>query len=188
MHPKDRQKMCTSCDGRIPLDAQVCPYCTAEQTHDPLPQGDFKELRHQSLQDSLTKFETVRPLYPPPYVAAKSTEFAHQASSVNTSEPNKGSMVEKRFNSARASLGVPTIPTHSSEEQPVDGGKSSFWPIMLLSLGANLLTLGLLQLLFSDQGFLRLEWNSKYWFLYCLGALPLFFLGFKKVNSMKIES
>ena len=173
--------MCTHCDGRISFEAEVCPYCTAEQTNRGFTESDPKELHHQSLQESLTKFETVRPLYAPPYSAGKFTE----TSSMNKPETGKGPMVEKRFNPARPSLGVPTIPVDSAEEPSTDGRRSHFWPIMFLSLGANLLTLGLLQLLFSDRGFLRLEWDSSYWFVYCLGALPLFFLGFKKVNAMK---
>jgi hypothetical protein len=181
MQPKDRQKMCTSCDGRIPMDADLCPYCAAEQTHTAPTPSSAKELHHQSLQDSLTS------LYTPPY-AGKGTGFMNAKTEVpNISKPAplKVPMAEKRFSSPSAALGVPTIPTESHEDQHVDEGRSSFWPIMLLSIGANLLTVGLLQLFFSDGGFLRLEWNSSHWYLYCLAALPLFFFGFKKVNTMK---
>jgi hypothetical protein len=173
MNPKDRQKMCSSCDGRIPFDANLCPYCASEQKMGALPtESSAKQLHHQSLQDSLTA------LYTPPY-AAKSTppkEFPHKR------EPLSEPMAEKRFTTP---LGTPTIPTNSAEEHPVTEDRSSFWPILFLSIGANLLTLGLIQLFFSDEGFLRLEWNSRYWFVYCLAAFPLFFLGFKKVNAVK---
>lgn len=143
-----------------------------------------KELHHQSLQDSLTA------LYSPPY-SGKSTglmtpplekkEFLNSRKSEFPQEP----MAEKRFTQPSATFGAPTIPMNSSEEQPVEEDRSSFWPILFLSIGANLLTLGLIQLFFSDNGFLRLEWNSSYWFVYCLAALPLFFFGFKKANAMK---
>jgi hypothetical protein len=180
MHPKDRQKMCTSCDGRIPFDAEVCPYCAAEQRPTVAPlASSAKEMHHQSLQDSLTS------LYSPPYAAKSATPSGEKKEFYNKPEPLKEPMAEKRFNHASASLGVPTIPMDSAEEQHSDEGKSSFWPIFLLSIGANLLTVGLLQLFFSDNGFLRLEWNSSYWFVYCLAALPLFFLGFKKANLLK---
>jgi len=160
---KDRQKMCTHCDGRIPFDAEVCPYCTANV---PAAASSAKELHHQSLQNSLTS------LYTPPYAK-------------NKTEPLKEPMVEKRFNPAAPSLGAPTIPVEQSEESNAAQANSGFWPVLLLSIGANLLTLGLLQLFFSDQGFLRLEWDSSYWFVYCLAALPLFFFGFKKANLLK---
>jgi hypothetical protein len=58
--------------------------------------------------------------------------------------------------------------------------QNPFWSILLLSLGTNLFVLGLLQFFFSDQGVLRLEWNSAHWFFYCLGAIPLLFFGWKK--------
>ncbi|MBI2811766.1 MAG: hypothetical protein HYX67_13195 [Candidatus Melainabacteria bacterium] len=168
MQPKDRQKMCSNCDGRIPFDAEVCPYCAAEQA-----KGSAHEQHHQSLQDSLTS------LYSPPY-AGKSSGAA-----TIKPEPPKEPMAEKRFNNSSISLGAPTIPADTAVEQHADEGKSSFWPILLLSVGGNLLTIGLLQLFFSDNGFLRLEWDSSYWFVYCLAAFPLFFLGFKKANLLR---
>ncbi len=91
---------------------------------------------------------------------------------------------EKRFHSSTP-LGVPSIPPEMQEEQQFADDKTSFWPILFLSIGANLLMLGLLQLFFSDQGFLRLEWDSSYWFVYCLAALPLVFLGYKKATQLK---
>jgi hypothetical protein len=45
--------------------------------------------------------------------------------------------------------------------------------------------LGLLQLFFSDSGKLKLEWDSSYWFVYCLAAAPLVLLGFKKANQLR---
>jgi hypothetical protein len=181
MHPKERQKMCLSCNGRIPLDADICPYCAAEQGNAPASPSSAKELHHQSLQDSLTS------LYTPPYhgknssfLNAEKKEFAN----ISKTELLKEPMAEKKFNSS-ISLGSPTIPVESTEEQHLDEGRSSFWPVLLLSVGGNLLTLGLLQLLFSEHGFLRLEWDSRYWFVYCLAALPLVFLGLKKANVLK---
>jgi hypothetical protein len=184
MLPKYRQKMCTSCDGRVPLEAEVCPYCAAEMKATLVSISGAKELHHRSLQDSLTS------LYTPPY--GKNSSFLNQGGEkkemapFNKFEPPlKESMVEKRFNSASPSLGAPTIPVDSNADPNVDQGKNSFWPILLLSIGTNLLTLGLLQLFFSDNGFLRLEWDSSHWFIYCLTALPLFFFGFKKANLLK---
>lgn len=179
MQPKDRQKMCINCDGRVPIDAATCPYCAAELKNAPAP----KELHHRSLQDSLTS------PYPPSYgknasLAIPSGEKKEKIP-FNKIEPNKENMAEKRFNPTSPSLGTPTIPIDSSSDQNIEEQKSSFWPILLLSIATNLLTLGLLQLFFSDQGFLRLEWDSHYWFVYCLAALPLFFFGFKKANGLK---
>ena len=175
--------MCTSCDGRIPLDVDVCPYCAVDLKSTVVPASRVKELHHQSLQDSLTS------LYPPPY--GKNSHFLSpseekkEAIHFNKSEPVKDPMAEKRFNHTSPSLGAPTIPIDSAVDANIDHGKNGFWPILLLSIGTNLLVLGLLQLFFSDNGFLQLEWNSSYWFIYCLAALPLFFFGFKKANGLK---
>jgi hypothetical protein len=173
MYPQERQKMCTSCDGRIPLDVETCPYCAADQRTISMPPNNPKELHHRSLQDSLTS------LYTPSYTGKNPSLL------IPKTEPPKEPMAEKRFNHSSPFLGTPTIPVDSAIDPHVDGGKSSFWPILLLSVGTNLLTMGLLQLFFSDNGFLRLEWDSNYWFAYCLAALPLFFFGFRKVNALK---
>ncbi len=156
--------MCVSCEGRIPFDADVCPYCSLQQT----ALNAQKETPHRSLQDSLAS------LYPPPYMG-KGTS--------NTTKPLQDPMTEKRFNPPSMALGAPTVPVQTEEPQ-ADEGKSSFLPILLLSLSAQLLMLGLLQLLFCDQGFLRLEWDSSYWFVYCLAGLPLLFFGFKKLKDL----
>lgn len=172
--------MCAGCDGRIPFDADTCPYCSSAQA---AVFTTAPKEPPQTIQGALSS------LYPPPY-AAKGTgatntiSFKNEIPGFNKSNPLNDPMVEKRFNNSSSVMGAPTIPVEASEEPQTDGGKSSFWPVLLLSLGANLLLLGLLQLLFSDNGFLRLEWDSSYWFAYCLAALPLFFFGFKKVNSL----
>lgn len=59
----------------------------------------------------------------------------------------------------------------------------SFWPLLFLTLGGNLFTLGILQFFFSDHGVMRLEINGSYWFLMLLVSLPLIYLGLK--NSSK---
>lgn len=61
----------------------------------------------------------------------------------------------------------------------------AFWPILLLTLGINLFTFGLLQFFFSDNGIVKLEISSSFWFLYMLVSIPLFYLGFKKAEHLK---
>jgi hypothetical protein len=163
---KERQKMCTTCEGRIPLDADLCPYCGAEQN----TSGQVY-LQHKSIQESLTS------LYPPPYAAKNSTNTKSPMQSQNQ-EP----MSEKKYNHASVQA-TPHIHLDQTEEQQAAQEKSSFWPLLLLSVGANVLVLGLLQFFFSDNGQLTLQWDSNYWFIYCLAALPLFYVGFKKISA-----
>ncbi|MBY0530311.1 MAG: hypothetical protein K2P51_09045 [Rhabdochlamydiaceae bacterium] len=180
MKQKERQKLCVNCDGRIPLEAIVCPYCAAEAT----PQASVQEAEYrkqQSFNDSLAA------LYPPPY-AAKNTESSRKeeyksAAPMKQADPFKD-VSEKRFSSV-SGLGIPSIPAHEQEEAHAVDEKSSFWPLLFLSVGANLLMLGFLQLFFSDNGMLKLEWDSSYWYVYCLAAAPLVLLGYKKANLLK---
>jgi hypothetical protein len=180
MKLKERQKLCVNCDGRIPLEAIVCPYCAAEST----PQASVQEAEYrkqQSFNDSLTA------LYPPPY-AAKNTQpiYAEEyqsAAPMKQADPFKD-VSEKRFSST-SPLGIPSIPTQEQDEAHAVDEKSSFWPLLFLTVGANLLMLGLLQLFFSDNGLLKLEWDSSYWYVYCLAATPLVLLGYRKANLLK---
>lgn len=181
MQSKDRQKMCPQCDGRIPLEAELCPYCATEQAAQP-SEEDAQFYRQQSLQDSLTALHS--PLY-----SAKNSGYMHSdvkqgSTFMKQTDSFKGVIPEKRFHSS-APLGIPSIPPQMQEEQQLAEEKTSFWPILFLAVGANLLVLGLLQLFFSDNGLLRLEWDSTYWFVYCLAALPLVFLGYKKASLLK---
>jgi hypothetical protein len=93
-------------------------------------------------------------------------------------------MMDKRFHST-SPLDIPTLPPHAAEQVATrEQGANSFLPILMLCLASNLMVLGLLQLLFSDGGLLRLEWDSSYWFIYCAGALPLFLIGMKRLKPL----
>ena len=77
-----------------------------------------------------------------------------------------------------------TAPIYAEKENVEETPDSkSFLPILLLTLGGNLLTLSILQFFFSDHGTVRLEINGSYWFLMLLASLPLFYFGLK--NSSK---
>lgn len=177
MKPKDRQKICSNCDGRIAIDSEHCPYCgtlaTAmprEETSEPAPLFD-----HQSIQDSLTS------LYTPPY-SNKSTPSMKQDKMrpkpiTKENHDNQLSASLGKYNYSQSSL--PVIDTEEKSEE-----KSSFSPLLFLLLGSNMLVIGLLQLFFSEGGILRLEWKSKYWFVYCLIAIPVLLMGYKKASQM----
>lgn len=176
MNSKERQKMCTSCDGRIPIDAKTCPYCRAEFKDRETQSSPLSSQHYSSIQKSLTS------LYPPPY-AAKSTPSSSQGEKDHF-QPVRELMSERKFNPSTSSLGAPSLPVNEKEGPNHEQNKMEFWPILTLSLGANLLVIGLLQLFFSDQGVLRLEWNSSHWFFYCLAAIPFFLFGWKKAKSL----
>ncbi len=164
MKPNDRQKMCTQCDARIPISANECPYCSADllERHQEGLEGSSALFTNQSLQTSLTS------LYAPPY----------GAKTLPTPEPIKTSHETFKEVLSKAPEQV------AVQEEKVES-KNYFSPLVFLSLGANFLVLGLLQCFFSENGRLSLEWDSSYWFILCLGALPLLYLGRKKLSVVK---
>ena len=85
-----------------------------------------------------------------------------------------------------ASANQKTSATVSSEET-TDTASIPFWPILMLSLGSNLLTVGILQFFFSDHGILRLEMNASYWFLMVLVGIPLIYFGLRNFSSKSSE-
>ncbi|HSW86927.1 MAG TPA: hypothetical protein VLG49_05450, partial [Rhabdochlamydiaceae bacterium] len=105
MNPADRKKMCTSCDGMIPIDAETCPYCTADQaqTIESTPH-QAPLFKHQSLQDSLTS------LYTPPY-----SSKGHMASY----EESKGSQRSRRetMNVGSPSIAIPVAESETLDEE-----------------------------------------------------------------------
>lgn len=155
MKPADRQKVCSNCDGRIPLNAKECIYCGAELPEVPAQTNMFKQ---QTLQESLTS------LYSPPYSAKRENLFEAEQEAPRKAPPPQPQV-------AAAAM---------QEEETEEDVKSSFLPLFLLVVGTNLFTIGLLQLFFSTNGLLRLEWDSTYWFFYCLVAAPMCYFGYKQ--------
>lgn len=154
MKPVDRQKACAKCDGRIPWNAKECIYCGVEIGEAPTDPASFKQ---HTLQESLAS------LYTPPY-AAKSSHLFNQ-------EEEKG---EERGRSTYQES-VAAFP----EEETAEEVKNNFLPMFLLVIGTNLFTIGLLQLFFSTDGLLSLEWDSTYWFAYCMLAAPMVYFGYQ---------
>lgn len=163
MKTVDKEKMCISCEGRIPQNAEKCSFCGAEQ------KNSYRApiFQNQSLEDSLTS------LYTPPY-QGKRPQFtkAEETEPLQSLQP----MYEEQPLYKEAA----EVPEVKEEEQR----KSSLWPTILLFAGANCLFLGLLQLLFSKDGVLRLEWDAHYWFLYCILSAPCLFFGYKKFKEL----
>lgn len=63
--------------------------------------------------------------------------------------------------------------------------KGSYSSILLLTLGSQLLILGLFMLFFSSQGSLVLKWDARFWYFYVLASIPLFIFGVKSYQKIK---
>ena len=151
MEMTQKKKLCPNCEGNVSYDAIFCPYCRADLSR----AAQKPEAQEGKSQAS----ESLASLYRPPYLVRESHGYGvpdERESSYE--EPQE----EEYF-----------------EEEKKEPGNRSVWALLLLSVGGNLLTLGLLILFFSEAGRLTLEWKSGTWFLYCFLSAPFLFLGWK---------
>ena len=160
MKIRDRQKICSHCEGRIAVEADTCLYCGMPLLED--KPSNKKEEESSSLDS----------LYPPPYSSRTSSE-----------EPDTTPDYMSQFQSGQVDTGTEPPPTGDSVGVLREEESSSFSPILMALLGSNLFILGLMQCFFSEDGFLRLEWNSQYWFIFCLVSLPLLYFGMRKTDK-----
>ncbi|MBS0627555.1 MAG: hypothetical protein JSS09_05020 [Verrucomicrobia bacterium] len=156
---KEKQKICSHCEGRISVEADTCLYCG-------MP------LVTESAVSQVAQ-ESVISTYSPPY-GQKSSDYmkieSEFAPKFKSPLPREDAFSGITPSSSEAAL--------ANSEEGKD--KSGFIALVLALLGSNLLILGLMQGLFSDGGILRLEWDCSYWFLFCLLAVPMLYFGIKK--------
>ena len=172
----DKQKLCHQCDGRIPLEAPICPYCASDQTPG-LNKGSQEGplFKSQSLQDSLAS------LYTPPYsIKNLSTPPVEEKKEI-AAAPSLSPYKEVKSPQVSSSHGLP-LTAETSEQKAEQNG---MWSLIFTMGGGTLLLLGLLQLFLSEGGTVRLEWDSSWWFVYCLLSAPFLFFGIKKIRELK---
>jgi len=172
MKTPDKEKICINCEGRIPQNIEQCTYCGVDQKS----AQRAPIFQNQSLEDSLAS------LYTPPY-QAKRPQF------VQPQEPQEQPAQQQHaapfYQEPSETVQMdPLLGSAALEEEEVAPAKSALLPTILLFSGANVLFLGLMQLFFSKNGVLRLEWNAHYWFLYCIFAVPCLFLGYRKFKEL----
>ena len=155
---KEKQRICAHCEGRISVEADTCLYCG-------MPLIAESAASH-FVQESVTS------AYAPPY-GQKSSDYMKIESEFSPKFKSPLQQKEAPF----SGLSLPAQEAVAVEEE---GDRSGFIALFFALVGSSLLILGLMQGLFSDEGFLRLEWNCKYWFLFCLLAVPMLYFGIKK--------
>jgi len=153
METTQRKKLCPNCEGNVSYDAIFCPYCRADLSRAQQKKNAQSESKEQPS-------ESLASLYRPPYLVRES----HGYGVPDEREGSYAGTQEEEF---------------FEEEDQKEPGNRSVWALLLLSIGGNLLTLGLLILFFSEAGRLTLEWKSGTWFLYCFLGAPFLFLGWK---------
>jgi ribosomal protein L40E len=163
MKPADRHKICNNCDGRIPLEATKCPYCAVDLNR----AQKTDDSHHRAIQASLTS------LYQPPYNTKKTTESTSSVRARN----------ERPVTPAHHGGTPSTLESTQKSEEEIKQSRNTFFAITSLSLGSILFILGVLQAFFSDKGVLRLEWNTEYWPIYTLVALPMLYFGYRRSGN-----
>ena len=179
MKSLEKEKICISCEGRIPIHIQICPFCASDQSG-PRIQNSFQTpiFQNQSLEDSLTS------LYTPPY-QGKRPQFGQIQDTpyeMPYETPHMDDEERPHYKEVTKTEQVDPLFGATVDEEPTE--KSSLLPTLLLIGGVNIFILGLMQLFFSKNGVLRLEWNATYWFFYCLLASPLLYFGYKKFKEL----
>lgn len=179
MQSQRQEKICLACEGTISAHTLFCPYCGS----DVKAQEEYssQEEKNSSSLQSLQEMSNLASLYKPPYTPNQKG-FGVPSYSDNYREDTH-SYEESSFET----------PSVISEQRFVDDEKKAkvevgLWPLLFLSIGMNLLTIGLLLFFFSDRGRLVLEWNSYYWFVYCIIATPLLMFGWRLLNSSDQDS
>ncbi len=158
-------KMCWNCDGHVSVEAQFCPFCGSNLIED-----------LKSLDDGPASEKQLSNLYNPPYSPTRSSL------GIPSYETQEESMYEEDVDDEMDRSYQ--FEDEESFERDVKS-EPGVWPLLFLSLGMNLMTLGLLLFFFSDRGVLTLEWNSHFWFIYCILSTPLLAFGWKLLRGAK---
>ena len=159
MDKKDKKKLCAQCEGTIPYQLTHCPFCGYE------PQ---KKNPAELLADASAQNAGLSSLYNPPYLSK--------------------SIGESRKETTQEQINPYQELTEGKEDiQAVENhlAKMELIVILLISIGGQFMMLGLMLLLFSVDGYVTLQWKSKYWYFYCIFSIPFILLGLKLLKKFK---
>lgn len=148
-----------------PIERQkLCPNCDGRISYDTVqcPYCFVLIQSDTSTNKILNPSFSSNPLYTPSSLKSMPTDSVDQKISKPLYNPEKEPDLEK------------------NETSNEEGG---FVPILLITVGGNLLTLGVLQFLFSDHGKIYLEIEGSYWFIMILTSLPLFYFGLRNLSN-----
>ncbi|MGL4348547.1 MAG: hypothetical protein ACRCSV_03725 [Chlamydiales bacterium] len=175
------KQICWYCEGNVSIEAQQCCFCGSELSNEnnhssPVetdtlssdPPYESQISVDTPLDESLARF------YKPPYLIRE--RFA---------TPAPIEKVDKMIHVASDlsdRLDEEEISDTASPSEEV--GNSDALSLLLLSLGAFLLTLGLLLFFFEEEGSVTLQWNTNYWFIYCFLSFPALYFGFRYLGKI----
>ena len=183
MKQVDRTKACWNCEADVSYEATYCPFCGTDlltssiESSKQVPKRDEK-FAEQSLQESLAS------LYKPPYSVRNRQGLGvpdeRENAPFKEAEPQKENPLFQSFEKVEPEQ----ILGQNEEMQEEEGTRrGTILPLLFLMIGAHLFALGALLLFCSKDGFVTLEWSSRFWFLYCLISFPLLYFGGKLLKT-----
>ena len=154
---KRQQKMCWNCEGAVSAEALYCPYCGSDMqvpAETKEESGLFAQDSFQFNSPSAQEPSNLASLYKPPYSPNQ------RGFGVPNFKEEKALEQQDFYYPNEQVLYPKQEERSSSEEEPMQKTDVGLWPLLFLSIGMNLLTVGLLLFFFSDKGKLVLEWSS----------------------------
>ena len=184
MQQMDRTKACWNCEADVGCDVTYCPFCGTDLLGSTInstvnSQKQDTKFSDQSLQESLAS------LYKPPYSIRNRQGFGvpdeREESSFNQIESATENPLFQSYEEAK-SVEV-TDPPEASEPKVENINSGNILPLLFLMIGSHLFVLGALLLFCSKDGLITLQWNSRFWFMYCLLGFPLLYIGARQLKK-----
>jgi len=188
MKQADRTKVCWNCKADAGCDATYCPFCgtdllTSSIEKENLPTKDDHKFSNQTLQESLAS------LYKPPYSVRNQHGFGipdeRQETSYIDIETKKEEPLFEEYEKQDTQKGsvLKEKERQNTQEREEEVKRGAVFPLLFLMIGTHFLLLGTLLLFCSKNGKVTLEWNNRFWFLYCFISIPLLYFGGKKLKN-----
>lgn len=175
------KQICWYCEGNVSVEALQCCFCGSELSSgnnhtSPVETNALSsDTPHEPevpvetpLDESLARF------YKPPYLIRERFVPPTPIEKIDKTIDTTSELSERVDDEEIADM------ARESDEI----GNSDALSLLLLSLGAFLLTLGLLLFFFAEEGSVTLQWNTNYWFIYCFLSLPSLYFGFRYLGKI----
>ncbi len=174
MNTTERNEICKNCEADVSLSATYCPFCGS----DLIASSGKEEEPGDTVCANNSVQENLASLYKPPYASRNChglgvPDERDESDYLQTAIAEKNDPLFQEYEQEKLHQVQPL------EEGNTEDRQGGFIPLLILSIGCQLLTLGLLLFFFSKNGKLILQWNARSWFIYCILSLPMIYSGWR---------
>lgn len=162
MSAKPERRICWNCEGNVQFSQDVCPYCQTS-----LDQASLDQIGHDTQPENLLR-------YAPPYRLSDHI--------------SNGAVLPSPFGPMEAQEPIENESEEEENDAITDEAKSMAITMALLMTGSILLLFSIALWLFSSNGYLVLQWNGRYWFLYLLTGVSMFYFGWRNLAYLSDEN